>query len=318
MEKLVNFLAAGGQLTRADALKLTEHPTAELSRAADTLRRRTCGDAFHLCTIINGKSGRCSENCAYCAQAACHAAQVEEYPMLPAEKMLQSAASNRQAGVERFSIVTSGRRLSDAELEQVCGTYRRIRAQVDIGLCASHGLLSAEQFRKLKQAGVTRYHNNLESSRAFFPRICTTHSYDDKLAAIRAAQEAGLEVCSGGIIGLGESMADRIDMALQLRELHVVSVPLNILNPIPGTPLANQPPLPEEEIIKTAALFRLILPKAELRLAGGRILLPDKGRQVFRSGVNAAISGDMLTTSGIRTAEDIRMVQELEYCTAQA
>jgi len=177
----------------------------------------------------------------------------------------------------------------------------------------SFGLLNEEQFRKLKNAGVTRVHNNLETSRRFFPNVCSTHSYDDKINAILAARKAGLFVCSGGIMGLGETPEDRIDMALALRGMAVKSVPVNILNPIPGTPLEHNTKLTNEEVRRIVAVYRFILPDASIRLAGGRGLLPDKGRSCFSSGANAAISGDMLTTAGITTETDKALLRELGY-----
>ena len=188
-----------------------------------------------------------------------------------------------------------------------------MRRETGISPCASLGLLSREEFTLLKEAGLERVHNNLETSRRYFPEVCSTHTYDDKLQAIRNAQAAGLEVCSGGILGMGETVEDRVDMALELRRLGIRSVPLNLLNPIPGTPFAGRRPLPAEEMRKSAALFRWILPRAEIRLAGGRGLLPDKGRACFASGANAAITGDMLTTAGITVETDRKMLREMGF-----
>jgi biotin synthase len=210
-------------------------------------------------------------------------------------------------------VVTSGKKLAEDELESICNSYSEIRKNSDISLCASHGLLSFEQLLKLKNVGVQRYHNNLETSRRNFPNICTTHTYDDKIKTIKAAQKAGLEVCSGGIIGLGETMEDRIDMALDIRELGVKSVPVNILSPISETPYGKLPALTADEVRKTVAIFRFILLDAAIRLAGGRNLMPDKGRLLFLSGANAAISGDMLTTSGIILGDDMKMIKELKF-----
>ncbi|MDO5311347.1 MAG: biotin synthase BioB, partial [Clostridia bacterium] len=188
-----------------------------------------------------------------------------------------------------------------------------IKDKVGISVCISFGLLDKDQYRRLKEAGVTRVHNNLETSRRNFPNICTTHTFDDKLRAIRAAQAAGLSVCSGGIMGLGETVEDRIDMALTLRELGIKSVPVNMLNPIPGTPFESNEKLTEEDMRRIVAVYRFILPSASIRLAGGRGLLPDKGKGCFTSGANAAISGDMLTTAGITTKTDMELLSELGY-----
>lgn len=190
-----------------------------------------------------------------------------------------------------------------------------IRDETELSVCVSFGLLGERQYRRLKEAGVSRVHNNLETSRRYFPSICTTHTFEDKIRAIRAAQSAGLSVCSGGIMGLGEEAEDRIDMALTLRELGIKSVPVNLMNPIPGTPLADNRRLTKEELERIVAVFRFILPDASIRLAGGRGILEDKGRGCFRSGANAAISGDMLTTAGITVEQDMEMLKELGYRT---
>lgn len=300
-------------ITKEMLCKLAEAPLEELCREADRLREKMCGNAFDLCTIVNGKSGRCSEDCRFCAQSSCHRTDIEEYPLMEKEKIRREAAYNQNKGVVRFSVVTSGRHLTDREVEQLCQTYEEISRSQTISLCASHGLLTKDQFHRLKAAGVSRYHNNLEASSKFFSQICTTHTQEDKRKAIWLAREAGLSVCSGGIIGMGETMEDRIDLALELRQLDVRSVPINILSPIPGTPLADQKPLTAEEVCRTVALFRFALPNASIRLAGGRGLLPDKGRKAFCSGANAAISGDMLTTAGINIETDLKMIEELGY-----
>ena len=184
---------------------------------------------------------------------------------------------------------------------------------MDIQVCASFGLLEKEDFEKLKAVGVSRVHNNLETSRRNFINICTTHTYEDKIHAIRQAQEAGLKVCSGGIMGLGETMEDRVNMVIDIRELGIKSIPVNFLNPIPGTPYENVPMLSQEEMRRIVAVFRCLIPDAAIRLAGGRGLLKDKGRACFQSGANAAISGDMLTTSGMTIEKDMAMIKELGF-----
>ena len=225
------------------------------------------------------------------------------------EEIVTAAQRSLAGGAQRFSIVTSGRKLTREEVTALCETYRALkRACPQLRLCASHGLLDEQEFAMLKEAGVERYHNNLETSRGFFGKICTTHSYDDKLETIRRAKNAGLAVCSGGIIGMGEGMAERIDLAIELRGLEVRSVPLNILNPIKGTPLGGMPALPQEELRRSAAIFRFLLPDAAIRLAGGRNRLRAGGREMLEAGVNAAITGDMLTTSGAAFQSDREMI----------
>ena len=313
IEKFKEKVLNGGMLNKEEILKIQNEDLNQLMKGADEIRRKLCGNKFSLCTIINGKSGRCSENCRYCAQSVHFKTDVKEYGLLDSDTVLKSAESNYSQGVHRFSIVTSGRKLTSIEVDEVAEIYKDINDECSIELCASHGLLSYEELKKLKEAGVTRYHNNLETSRRYFPNICTTHTYDEKIATIKNAMKAGLQVCSGGIIGMGESMEDRVDMAFTLRELNVNSVPINILNPIKGTPLENMKHISYDEVLRTVALFRFIMPKTQIRLAGGRALLDDKGKKVFQSGVNAAISGDLLTTSGIKTSDDIDLVKGLGF-----
>lgn len=303
----------GGLITGEEARFLYEQPIRELCNCADKIRNRFCSDHFDICTIINAKSGNCSEDCRFCAQSARNKASAEAYSLLPEEAILKQAEAAKEQGIMRYSIVTSGKRLPDNEVERMCGTIRKIRNRTGLSVCVSFGLLKKEAFRKLKEAGVSRIHNNLETSRRNFGNICTTHSYDDKLESIKAAQAEGLSVCSGGIMGLGETVEDRIDMALCLRRLGIKSVPVNILNPIPGTPFENNMKLSEQDILRTVAVYRFLLPDAFIRLAGGRGLLSDKGRSCFISGANAAISGDMLTTAGITAEADMELLNELGY-----
>ncbi|MGM9629848.1 biotin synthase BioB [Butyricicoccus sp.] len=313
MQEYKNYVGQGGMISRAQALELAVMSLEELCTAADEIRRQFCGNGFDICTIINAKSGKCSENCKFCAQSAHYHTGAEEYPMLDADTIAAQAKRDDERGVLRFSLVTSGKRLTPAEVEQECASIRAVREQTGIAVCISNGLLDEASYRKLKEAGATRVHNNLESSRQFFPSVCTTHTFDEKCAAIRAAQAAGLSVCSGGIVGMGETMEDRIDMVLELRELGVHSIPVNMLNPIPGTPYETLPKLTNDDMCRIVAVFRFLIPDASIRLAGGRGLLPDKGRACFCSGANAAISGDMLTTSGITVETDMAMLRELGY-----
>ncbi len=303
----------GIRIKKEEALALIPVPLKEICAAANRIRIHFCGNIFDLCTIINGKSGRCPENCKYCAQSAYYDTQIEEYPLLDTGTLVNEAVRNASRGVLRYSIVTSGRALTDTEIDDLCSAIKTIKERCTIQICVSLGLLKKDQYKKLMLAGASRVHNNLEASENFFPNICTTHTAADKIAAIQAAKAAGMQVCSGGIIGLGETMEDRIDLALTLRQQKIRSVPVNVLNPIPGTPLQNQPPLKYPEICRTIALFRFLLPEATIRLAGGRQLMPDKGKACFLSGANAAISGDMLTTSGITVEQDLRMIADCGF-----
>ena len=275
------------------------------------IQQKFFGNRVDLCTIINGKSGRCSENCKYCAQSARHKTGVDEYNFLPTEKILEVALTDERAGVNRFSIVTSGRTLDGKNFERAIETYKILREKLKIELCASHGLLTYEQLQRLKAAGVKRYHHNLETSRRYFPQICTSHTFDDRIKTIKLARAAGLEVCSGGIIGMGETWQDRIDLAFELAALKIKSIPINILNPIKGTPLENLPTLKPEEILRTVAIFRYINPTAHIRLAAGRKFLPDNGASAFLHGASAAITGNMLTTSNTNISSDMKLLREL-------
>ncbi|OUQ15390.1 biotin synthase BioB [Lachnoclostridium sp. An14] len=313
VETLAKEIMEGRLIGREEALWLWEQPLEELCEQADRIRKHFCAGRFDLCTIINGKSGRCSENCRFCAQSAHNHTGAAEYPLLSAEEIVAQAKREDAQGVLRYSIVTSGKRLTDREVDEMCEAVRQIRRECRLSVCISFGLLGEEQYRKLKEAGVTRVHNNLETSRNHFPEICTTHTFDDKVAAIRAAQAAGLTVCSGGIMGMGETKEDRIDMALTLRELGIGSVPVNLLNPIPGTPLERQKPLTADDMRRIVAVYRFLLPDAFIRLAGGRGLLADKGKGCFQSGANAAITGDMLTTAGITVETDKELLKGLGY-----
>ena len=314
LERVSRRILGGGEAaTREEALALYEAPFDALTATADRIREAFCAATFDLCTIVNARSGRCSEDCRFCAQSSHYDTGVEQYERLETHELVEQAQYNAARGVLRYSLVTSGRTLSPAALDEMCRAVEAVRAGSEIAVCVSFGLLDEAAYRRLRAAGATRVHNNLEASRRFFPEICTTHSYDDKLEAIRAAQAAGLEVCSGGIIGLGETVADRIDMALELRGLGIRSVPLNLLNPIPGTPLAAREPLPYEDFVRTVAVYRLLLPDAAIRLAGGRGLMPDGGASCFRAGANATITGDMLTTPGLSIASDRDRIAALGY-----
>lgn len=313
IKALYNRVIGGYLITREEALFLYKEDLGDLTRYADMIRDYFCGNQFDMCTIINGKSGLCSENCKFCAQSSHYNTGSKVYSLLSEEEILADAKKNADQGVMRYSIVTAGRSLSDGEVDRMCQIIRRIKEEVHISVCVSFGLLKEDQFRRLKEAGAERVHNNLEASENFFPSVCTSHSFSDKVQAIRAAQAAGLDVCSGGIMGLGEGIEDRIDMALSLRDLGIDSIPVNMLNPIPGTPMEKYESLDEKEMQRIIAVYRFILPKAFIRLAGGRGLMSDKGKACFMSGANAAISGDMLTTAGITVDKDKKLLEELDY-----
>lgn len=314
IEELTKKVLDGGQISRREATELSRTDDKEaLYRAAGEIRDCRCGRNFDTCSIINARSGRCSENCKWCAQSAHFATRIQEYDLIDKETCVKLALSNADYGISKFSFVTSGKALSDKHIDRLCEYAAIIRSQSGIKLCASMGLLERRQLEKLKAAGILRYHCNLESSPDYFPLLCSSHTTADKIRTIRAAREAGMEVCSGGIIGMGESMEDRIDLAFLLRQLEIKSIPLNILSPIPGTPLQNTPPLADEEVLTTVALFRFINPDAYLRFAGGRLLIRHIETEAIRAGVNAAIVGDLLTTVGSKVKEDLEKVKTMGF-----
>ena len=310
--EIAEKIIQGDRLKKSDDTNfLLESSLENLQQGAQNIQKHFGGNHIDLCTIINGKSGRCGENCKYCAQSACHKTGVEEYDFLPAEKILQVGLENEKAGVNRFSIVTSGRALSGKDFDKAVEAYQLLRDKLKIDLCASHGILTAEQFKRLREVGVTSYHHNIETSRRFFPQICTSHTFYDRIKTIKLAQVEGLNVCSGGIIGMGETWQDRIEMAFELAELKINSIPINALMALKGTALENLPPLSAEEILRTVAIFRFINPAANIRLAAGRKLLPDKGASAFLNGASASITGNMLTTSGTTVEGDLEILKQL-------
>ena len=307
MNELAQQVLQGKRLQRGQDLSgLLTLDLEDLCQGADAIRKAFCGQRGELCTIINARSGRCSENCKFCAQSCHYHTQAEEYAFLPVEDIVRQGKDNEAAGVHRYSLVTAGRGLHGQELEQALEAYRRLRAETGLGLCASHGFQTLEEFQAMKAAGVTRYHANLETSRRNFPNICTTHTYDMKLETLKKVKAEGMCACSGGIIGMGGTWEDRLDMAVSLAELGIDSIPINALMPIPGTPLEHMPRLTEDEILRTIAFFRYINPEANIRLAAGRALLTNDGETAFKAGASATITGNMLTTAACATIRSDR------------
>ena len=310
---LADEIISGRRLTPddPDTSLLLKGDLGELKKGADRIRSHYMGEKVDLCTIINGRSGLCGEDCKYCAQSIHHHTSCEVYELRELDRIVEEARHNEAEGVDRFSIVTSGRALSGEEFDKALEAFRTMRRNLHLELCASMGFLTAAQFRALKEAGVSRYHDNIETSRRYLPKVCSTHTFDQKLETIRAAKEAGLSVCSGGIIGMGETWQDRLDMAFTLADLEITSIPINVLMAVPGTPFEGMPPIPAEDVLRTIALFRYIDPTANIRLAGGRRLLADNGREAFESGASASITGDMLTTCGSTIRSDRAMLVSL-------
>lgn len=315
MLTLTREVLAGRQLCADDDLQsLVDADLRELTDGADEIRKKFCGSRVNLCSIINGRGGLCGEDCRFCAQSAHHHTGCREYGIPELSTFTGECRRAAENGLDRFSIVTAGRTLEGEDLEKLLAAYRAMHeAFPDMTLCASHGLMTEEDLKKLKHAGVTVYHANLETSEEFFPRICTTHTYEDKLLEIKRARMAGLSVCSGGILGMGENWRDRLQLALLLARLEVSSIPLNFLIPIPGTPLGGQRRLERDEILRIVAIFRHINPKAWIRIAAGRNYFDNGGAALFSSGANASITGDMLTTVGNSTAQDREMLKSMGF-----
>lgn len=313
--KLADEIIAGKRLSREEDLSFfLKADLKELSQGANKIREALCKNHVDLCTIINGRAGRCSENCKFCAQSSFHHTSCEQYDMLDAEVVLEDCKKREAAGVHAYSVVTAGRHVTGKDLEKLVSIYDTLAKECpSMRLCGSSGLLSEEALIKLKDAGCSMYHENIETSKRYFPNICTTHTYEDKIAVIKLAKKVGMTVCSGGIIGMGETWEDRIDMAVSLSELEITSIPINALIPVKGTAFETLTPLTEDEIIRTVALFRYINPTAYIRMAAGRNYFKDGGRRLFTSGVNATITGDMLTTVGNNTAQDRAMLKDMGF-----
>ena len=306
IEEAKQYILEGRKITEEQALSLANHPDKEaLYEAAHQITRHFMGNKFDTCSIINAKSGNCSEDCKWCAQSGHYKTLVNLYPLLPAKECVYHAVYNRKQGIRRFALVTSGKRVSDKELEQITDTIRQIKQQSDIKCCASMGLLTRSQLQSLYDSGVENYHCNIETAPSYFRQLCSTHTIEQKMETIHTAREIGFRICCGGIIGMGETMEERIEMACFLQKEGVLSIPLNLLQPIPGTPMENTHILEEEEWLTTIALFRLINPNAFLRFSGGRAQLSGATqRKSLYIGINSAIIGDLLTTIGSKVEED--------------
>jgi biotin synthase len=315
IRELTQNILDGGAISQDQALKLMaididDRETLDvLFDSSNALREHFVGDKVDLCTILNAKSGSCSEDCKFCSQSAHYKTQSATYDLLSYEEILERALEVEKQGAHRFSLVTSGKGAgSEEEFEQLIEIYRNLRRDTRLNLCASHGIITSDQARALKEVGVTMYHHNVESSEDYYSSIVTTHGYSDRVDTIKAVAAVGLEVCSGGIFGLGETVEDRVKMAFEIKAMNIKSIPLNVLVPVPGTPMGLYPVLEPMEVLKSMAMFRFVVPDAFIRYAGGRMALKDKQALGFKAGVNAALVGDFLTTIGSNVENDKDMI----------
>ncbi len=318
VRRIAERVIEGGAASREDGLLLADEREAgfdELLRWAGRIREHYRGRKIYFCAIANARSGACAEDCRFCAQSSRWSTSAPVTGIIGENPARAAARAGAAAGAGAFCLGASGRKTGGAEFEMFLSRLRSVGEEMGASGGRAHaslGLLSQKQFEALKAAGVERYNHNLETSRRFFPEICTTHSFDDRLAAARAVKEAGLELCSGGIFGMGEPWAARVEMALALRELGVDCVPVNFLNPVPGTPLEGRPLLPAREALRIVALYRFLLPRAEIELCGGReLVLGEDQSRIFEAGASGLLVGNYLTTEGRPAEEDRRLVESL-------
>ena len=319
MEKAINEVVhrviQGGSITAEEAIRFAGAEgmdVFDLFRGASRIKEHFVGSDVHLCSIINAKSGRCAEDCAFCAQSAHHNTDAPVYPLVAEDRLLEGARAAEESGSACYGIITSGTTVNGAELENILSALRRIREETSVVPSCSLGIIDEETARKLKDAGMDMYHHNLETAESFFPSICTTHAYEDDVNTVRAVKKAGLQVCSGGIFGLGESVAQRVEMAVTLRELDVDSVPMNFLNPVEGTRMEGAANISAMECLKTVAIYRMFLPDKRITVCGGREKnLGDLQSWIFFAGANGTMIGNYLTTLGRNIDVDLKMFSDL-------
>lgn len=301
----------------ADLIRLFRTtPEEDLFRASHLITERRASRRFDVCTIVNAKSGRCTEDCHWCAQSRHWETHVKVTPIVPLTDTARALDTAQKHHIRKFSFVTSGRKLSMRETREIEAHIREAAARPGMEVCASLGLMDDKALRLLKASGLTRLHCNLETGRDYFPKVCTTHTRDDKIATLKAARRADLELCSGGLFGMGERFEDRVELAFTLRDLDIRSIPLNFLTPIAGTPMENVRALPASDVLKTIALFRFVNPAAFLRFAGGLGgLSQETVKKGLYVGVNSAIVGDFLTTAGLSIGRMLEFAREAGYQT---
>jgi len=305
----------GRSLSYDDACELsllTGNDLIDLIMCANKIRARYRKDELVMCSIINAKSGLCSQDCAFCSQSAHHTTDVDIYPLVSEEAIITRAISMYEEGAKRFSMVTSGYMLTDDEIDTISSAAANIIMKTGLTVCASLGILTAPMARKLKEGGIAVYHHNLETARSFFDQVCTTHDYEEDLQTVRFAKSVGISVCSGGILGLGETWEQRVELAFTLKELDVDGIPINFLNPIPGTRMEARPLMNPMDALKCIALFRFINPEKDIIVCGGReVTLRDFQSWIFAAGANGVMIGNYLTTQGRDARMDMDMIKEV-------
>ncbi len=317
IQKIGDKVLEGGSVNMKEIYPLLETKgpdIIELAAVANRVREEFNGNEIDLCSLLNAKSGRCPEDCGFCAQSAHYKTEALVYPMMDTNRIVEEAKKAQRKGTGRFCLITSGRELNDEEFETILRALDRIRRETTLDLDCSLGTLSKERAESLKKVGVTRYNHNVETAESHFPQICSTHSFRDRVKTIEVLKEQGFSICCGGIIGLGESPPQRLELAFSLRQLGIDCIPFNILNPRPGTPLEHSESIPPMEIIKTVSLFRLVLPKGTIKIAGGREAnLRDLQSLALLAGANGLIVGNYLTTPGRNAEDDFRMIKDLGF-----
>ena len=316
INQITQRILNGGEMSAEEGrwmIRLDDDYLPWLMASADRLRKTYRGNKIEVCAISNVRSGNCSENCSFCSQSGHHKTDAPTYDYIAEEELVTQARRAREWGVSDFGVVSKGWGIRSDKEDKTLERYAAaVNAGSDIGRCASIGALSKESAQRLKAMGIENYHHNVESAESFFDKVCTTHTYQDNIDTIRNAREAGLQVCAGGILGMGESLDQRIELADSLRELGVESVPMNFLNPAAGTPMGNQTPMKPFEILKSIAVFRFMLPKAEIRIAGGRHFLGDMQSMIFMAGASGVMIGNYLTTKGRQVEDDLQMMHNLK------
>lgn len=314
---IIGMKALSGEgITREEALfilNLEDNYILHLLAWTDRMRQTFAGNMIDLCSVINARSGGCTEDCSFCAQSVHFSTGIGAYPLLPVDTIVENARKASTHGTTKFCLATSGNGIrNDKELDKLCTAVKRIRSEVGIGVCATLGALTEEEMIALKAAGLTRFHHNLETAEAYFPKICTTHTYQDRVEEVMLAKKVGISTCSGGLFGIGESIGHRVDLAFELMALDVDSIPINFLMPAPGTPMADAAPLSPSDALKIIALFRLLMPEKEIRICGGRTaMLHDLHSLIFASGANGMMIGNYLTKGGRDPGKDLQMLRDL-------